>query len=150
MFIGPSKVETIAFVLDLEGGHPISTLFLWFPWLRNVANVCDLFRLMLRTFGERMGLARVNGYLGAAEFLHAQEIRWLLARFQQECPVDVIDWDPRLRQRWNYNLPRKLSQALASIESYHDDPVEVADARGEVMRIFCQLLLAIGLSPTAP
>ncbi len=150
MFVEPSKVETIAFVLDLEDGHPISTLFRWFPWLSDVTAVRDLFRLMLRTFGERLRLARVNGYLGATESLHAQEIRWLLARFQQECPVDVIDWDPRLRQRWNYNLPRKLSQALASIEHRHDDSVEVADARKEVMLTFCQLLLAIGLSPTAP
>ncbi len=144
MYIDPLKVETMTFVLDLEEGHPVRGLFLWFPHLWDVPSVRELFHLMNRTFGERLRPARVNEHLGTAESLHAQEIRCLLTRFQQECPIDVIEGGAR------YNLRRLFRNVLDGIKRVSAHEPDPRDAARQFTVVFCQLLLAIGLSPTAP
>ncbi len=150
MFVDLSPIESFTFLLDLEERHPVVALFSWFPWLQRLPSVRTLFRIMLLTFGERFRLAPVGAHLEAAEALDADSIRHLLARFRTECPTDMIEIDLQHGTRWNYNLSNLYARAIEDVCRGHARPDELIDARRQTVLVFCQLLLALGLSPTAP
>lgn len=138
-----------AIVGRLEAGHPLRALFERHPWLGGIDQVCELFRILMMVFGDRLGGDRLGGHQARVRDMHPDRTKQLIAAL----PAMLLVIAESRRQNLHQCYVLAVQGAFCAMKQYswlQDENVyRHKQAVVEMTELFLAMLLCVVPLPDA-